>query len=178
MELLSVINERKSVRSYTGEQISDEQLAVILKAAEEAPVARGCFENFHLTIVTNKEILAQIDAAGAATFGNPDLHPLYGAPMYILVSAKAPEEGRENSVLSSAAIIVHSMALAATDLGVGQCDIWGATAAMSKSSQIVQSLQLPDGFVPCCGIILGQTDETYEKRDISLDRISKNTIGD
>lgn len=178
MEVLSVINERKSIRSYTGRQISDEQLATILKAAEEAPVGMGRFENYHLTIVTNREILAQIDAAGAKAFGDPNMHPLYGAPMYILVSAKAPEPGRENSVLSSAAIIVHSMALAATDLGVGQCDIWGATAAMSKVPQIVESLKLPEGFVPCCGIVLGQTEETYETRDISLDRISKNAIGD
>lgn len=176
MNTMEAICSRKSVRNYTGEPVTAEELNVILKAANASPVGMGQFESLHLTVITRKELLDKIEKATAAMFGKPDLHPLYHAPMLILVSSRKPEPMRENVAYSNAAIMVHNMALAATELGVGHCDIWGAVAAASHDPEILAELKLPEGFIPCCAICLGKTAETYEQRTIPMDRIAQTVI--
>ena len=177
MNTIETICARKSVRTYTGEQITEEQLNTILKAANAAPIGLGQYESVHLTIITNAELLGKIDAAGAAMTGKPDAHPLYNAPMFVLVSAKMPSvKVMENVIYSDAAIIAQNMILAATELSVGACPIWGATTAILNVPDILKELHLPEGFTPCCGVVLGKTDYTYEEREIPMDRIARNTI--
>ena len=176
MNTMDAICSRKSVRSYTGEPVTAEELDAVLKAANASPVGMGQYNTMHLTVITNQELLGKIEKATAALFGKPDMHPLYNAPTLVLVSVKKPEPMMENVAYSNAAIMVHNMALAATELGVGHCDIWGAIAAVSHDSAILAELKLPEGFVPCCGICLGKTTETYELRDIPANRIEQTTI--
>lgn len=176
MNTLEAICSRKSIRSYTGESITNEELNTILKAANASPVGMGQFESLHLTVITNKELLGKIEATTAAMFGKPDMHPLYDAPTLILVSSKKPAPMMENVAYSNAAIMVHNMALAATELGVGSCYIWGATAALSRNAEILAKLNLPEDFIPCCAIALGKTDCTYEMRDIPENKIAKTII--
>lgn len=177
MSMMETICKRKSVRNYTGEQITEEELQLILKAANAAPVGMGKYEDVHLTVITNPELLGKIDAAGAAMLGKPGAHTLYGAPMLILVSAKMPPvKMMENVVFSNAAIIVQNMALAATELGVGVCHIWGATTALANSPELLQELNLPEGFAPCCAVTVGKTEYVYEHRNIPMDRIAISTI--
>ena len=174
--MIETICKRRSIRSYTGEPITTDELSVILKAANASPVGMGQFDSLHLTVITNPELLKRIEAAAATMFNNPNLHPLNGAPMLILVSSRKPAPMMENVAYSNAAIMVHNMALAATDLGVGACYIWGAVAAMSRNLQLVTDLKLPEGFFPCCGISLGKTDAVYEIREIPADKISKSIL--
>lgn len=176
MNTMETICSRKSVRSYTGENITAEELSVILKAANASPVGMGQFDSLHLTVITNKELLGKIEKATATMFGKPDMHPLYNAPTLILVSSKKPAPMMENVAFSNAAIMVHNMALAATELGVGSCYIWGAITAISRADDILAELKLPEGFIPCCAISLGKTNDTYEMRDIPADKIAKTFI--
>ena len=69
MNTMETICSRKSVRSYTGENITADELNVILKAATASPVGMGQYDSLHLTVITNVELLNKIDAAGAALFG-------------------------------------------------------------------------------------------------------------
>lgn len=175
MNTIDTIMSRKSIRSYTGESISDEELNTIIEVGEAAPVGMGKFDACHITIIKDKALISEIDSAAAKMFGNPAAHPLYGAPIFVVVSANIPPQ-MDNVMFSSAAMIVHNMALMATDLGIGSCDIWGAVRALNGDPAFVQKLNLPEGFVPCCGIILGKTNETFTKRDIDFNRIGKNEI--
>ena len=176
MTMMETICSRKSVRSYTGENITAEELEVILKAANASPVGMGQFDSLHLTVITSKEMLAKIEASAAAMFGKPDMHPLYGAPTLILVSSRKPAPMMENVAYSNAAIMAHNMALAATELGVGTCYIWGATAAMSRNPEVLAELKLPEGFVPCCAMCFGKTDVAYECREIPENKIGRTII--
>lgn len=176
MNTFEAICSRKSVRNYTGEGVSSEELDKILKAADAAPIGMGQYESMHLTVITNKELLNAIDGAGAKMFGKPDMHPLYGAPVFILVSTKAPAKMMENVAYSNAAIVAHNIALEATELGIGACYIWGAVAAINSSPDIIGKLNLPEGFIPCCGVTLGKTDYEYKLRDIPSERIARNVI--
>lgn len=176
MDVLEAIRSRRSIRSYTNDVITEEDLDRILLAAEAAPVARAMYDRVHITVVTNRDILDRIDRATAEMIGEPDKTPLYGAPMLIVLSELKPDPGMENPLWSTAACMVENMALEAVDLGVGSVHIWGAIRAVNASPDLLKSLELPDGFVPSCAIALGRTEEQYVPRDIPRDRIKKSFI--
>ena len=177
MNTLEAINARKSIRSYTGQPISDEQLDAILLAANAAPIGMGRYDAVHLTVITDGELLAGIEQAGAKLFGKPDLHPLYGAPTLVLVSTTLTGDApADNVAYSNAACIVQNMSLAAVELGVGSVHIWGAIRGLVQDEALVAKLGLPEGFTPCCGIALGVTEETYAPREVPADRIARTTI--
>ena len=174
-KMLENILKRKSVRNYTGEQITEEELNLILKAADASPVGLKQYETLHLTVITNKDLLAKIEKEAGAMFGKEDFHPLYGAPTLILISSKQTMPHMANVMYSNAAIMSHNISLAATELNIGSCYIWGATASISDNETIIKELNLPDGFVPCCAVCLGKTNEIFEEREIP-NRISKTFI--
>ena len=177
MNTMETLTSRKSIRSYTGEQISWNELELLLKAANAAPVGMGKYDEVHITVVQNTELLQKIDAAGAKMFGRPDMKTLYGAPTLILISTKTPAPGGENVAFSNAAIIAHNITLEAVELGIGACLIWGSTAALANDPSLVSELGLPDGFAPSCGVAIGKTDEKYTVREIPEERIAMKTLG-
>lgn len=173
METNELFRRRKSVRSYTG-KLSETALRSVLDAAQLSPVGMGRFESVHLTVIQNA-LLKEIDRNAGAAFGDADKHPLYGAPCLILVSARLADPANGNVPYSNAAILAESMALAAIDANLGSCLIWGAVRALNAKPALVAKLNLPDGFVPCCGVIVGETSEKMEVREIS-NRIAVDSI--
>ena len=86
MDFEKVLSLRQAVRAYTDEPVSEEQLKAILNAAYRAPVGMHNFAGYHLTVITRPELLAlMVDTARKVT--GKDNNPLYGAPVFILVSA-------------------------------------------------------------------------------------------
>ena len=171
MDVLEAIRSRRSIRSYTNDVIAEENLERLLEAAQASPIARGLYEDVHITVVTKPDVLEKINRAAAQMMGDPSMVPLYGAPMLIVVSEKKPSPEMQNPMWSSGACIVENMALEAVELGVGAVLIWGAIRAVNASEELVKELQLPDGFVPSCALAVGQTEEEYTPRDIPKDRI-------
>ena len=170
MNTMEVLNRRRSIRTYTGEGISREELKQILDAAYAAPVGMGAYDTMALTVVTNPKLLARYDDAAAKLFKNRE-HPLYGAPMMVIVSAQMQEAPLDNVSYSNAAIIAHNMTLAAVEMGIGSCLIWGAIVAGNNDPDLVKELNLPEGYKPCCSVILGKTNEVYQPREIPENRI-------
>ena len=175
MNTLEAIYSRRTIRDFNGESISETQLKEILKAAYASPVGRAMYDTLSLSVITNKELLGKWEKALADMVGNPDVRPFYGAPTVILVSSAA--NGALNNVnYSNAATIVQNMALAATELGVGACHIWGAVSALGGKKDLSEELGVSDGFTPCCAIALGAFDGKYETREISENRIATNYV--
>lgn len=176
MNTFETICSRKSVRSYTGENPSEEELKKILTAANAAPVGMKAYDSLVLSVITNKALLDKIDKSCREYMNMPDYPMLYGAPTLIVVSSKMAPAPNDNTAYSNAAIVVHNMALEAVELGLGACYIWGAVFAMNNSEDILGELKLPEGYVPCCAIGLGKTDEKYELREIPENRLKVQTI--
>lgn len=176
MDFINKLFSRKSIRKYTGEMIHEEDLNLILKAGNAAPVGRGRYDTLHLTVVSNPELINKIDKLTAEYLGKADAHPLYGAPIFIIVSVNEKSGLPDNVSYSNAAIVAHNMALAAMELRVGTCLIWGAIRAVNQSAEVLKELKLPQHFKPSCAIILGCTDDFYSLREIPDDRITRNSI--
>lgn len=177
MNTMQAIKSRKSVRQFNGKLPTESQQRQIIEAANAAPVGLGRYGDMHLTLVTSHKLLERINAAGAKMFGRPDANVLYGAPVLVIVSTKNSSiEQMANVAYSNAAGIVENMALAAVELGVGACHIWGATAAVSSDKDLCSDLGIPDGFVPCCALAIGMSDVPYDEREVPEDRISLNKV--
>lgn len=172
MELETVLNIRKSIRSFTGEPASEAELNAVLRAANEAPVGMGKYGSVHLTVVRNKDILGELEKNTAAVFNADDRSFLYHAPELIIVSTAVSD----NVGYSNAAIIAHNMALEAVSLGLGVCHIWGCIMALNTNKSIVAKLSVPEGFTPACAVAIGKTDEVYAERKIPENRISLNIV--
>ena len=172
MNALENLYSRKSVRSFTGEGLSPEELRELLKAAYAAPVGRAQYGTLHLTVIRNPEFLSKWEGHVAAAMGNPAMHCFYGAPVVILVSSSVAPGPACNINYSNAAIISQNIALAATALGIGACHIWGAVMALNGDEALLRELALPEGMVPCCAMALGKTGECYTLREIPENRIA------
>ncbi len=175
METAKTLKTRKSVRKYTGE-LTEEELNAVLAAGEAAPIGMGKFEDMHMTVIRNQDLMHEIDANCAKAFGNPEMIPLYNAPCYILISTPIPDPAQSNIPYSNAACVALNMHLMATDLGIGSCLIWGATMTLCANADLVAKLNLPEGHVPCCGIVIGETSVEFAERDIPEDRIAVSYI--
>ncbi len=175
METIVTMKTRKSTRSYTG-ALSEPELKAVLEAGEAAPIGMGQYEGMHLTVIRDKDLLNEIDKNAAALFNDPSRKPLYGAPCLIVVSTSLGNPAMVNVPYSNAAVVAMNMHLMATDLGLGSCMIWGAVAALAGNAELVAKLGLPEGHVPCCGVVIGETTDTFAERDIPADRIAVTYI--
>lgn len=176
METMEAIARRQSCRAYTGEQITEEELQTILEAANAAPAGMGRYDTERLTVIQNPELLARLDAAGAAFFGNPEGHPLYGAPTLILVSAAVQENKLSPVAYSNAACIIENMAIAAADLGLGGVYIMGIIHAISMNKELSDELRIPQGFAPVSAFAVGKAAMPLEARELTVTRISTDYI--
>lgn len=176
MNTFETLYSRRSIRNFNGESITEAELQEILKSAYAAPVGRAMYDTLSLTVISNKELLGKWEQLMANAVGNPDLHPFYGAPTVILVSSAMPSAPMNNVNYSNAAIIVHNMAIAATDLGVGACHIWGAVGVLNGNEELKKELKVPEGMTPCCAVALGHFDGKYELREIPENRIKTEYV--
>ncbi len=172
MTVKEAINVRKSVRSYTQEALTEDELKTLLAAGVSAPVGMAKYENLHISVIRNKELLNELDKNAAEFFGDSSMHPLYGAPALILVSSSETNDVGSANV----AMVLSSMALTAVDMGLGQVYIYGAIAGLRKNAALTAKLGLPEGFTPMAGLAVGKSDDVYESRDIPADRINISYI--
>lgn len=116
MELLQMIENRRSVRTYTGETIPEEIITQILQAGLLAPSGRSIRPS-EFIVVRNKEMLKTLSECRPH---GPQM--LAGADAAIVVVAKTDEQ---DVWIEDASITMTLMHLMADSLGVGSCWIQG-----------------------------------------------------
>ena len=85
MEVIELMRQRRSVRSYTDEVVSDEVLDTILETATYAPTGGGK-QSPVIVAVKDPETRDLISRLNAKVMGG-DTDPFYGAPVIVLVLA-------------------------------------------------------------------------------------------
>lgn len=175
MEFFKTIKTRKSTRSYKPDQITNEELDKILLAAHAAPVGNGLYEDVHLTVIQNPDMLSKIVKSTAEVTNNPDANPFYGAPTVILVSCRLKDPARISTTYCNAACIIENMHLAATDMGLGSVYLLGLVRAGAFTDSLKKELEIPEGFNPTSAIAIGYPTEELVEREIPA-RISTNYI--
>ena len=79
-EVLKAIADRRSIRSYTDEPVSDEMLKKLIDAAEQAPSAMNR-QPIHFTFVRDKAILKAFSDEARAHLSDPSMDILRGSKL-------------------------------------------------------------------------------------------------
>ncbi len=150
-DILDLIKERKSVRSFTDEEISKETMEKIVEAGLYAPTARN-WQNILIVGVIDQDIIAKIHEH----FGTEKNY--YGAKAIIFTF-----ETREDhlSELNDGAAL-QNMLLEATALGVASCWIHSAVKVYDTPEGrefFKDILHLPEAYRPLDTIGLGYATE-------------------
>ena len=151
-EVILALKERRSIRAYKPEQITDEELKTVLEAGTWAPTARGLQDPW-IVAVQDPELLKKISKMNAAIWGREDIDPFYGAPTFVLVFGS---EASANAV-PDGALVLGNMMLAAHAIGLGSCWINREREmfATEEGKALMAELGLPEGLIGIGALALG-----------------------
>lgn len=174
MRTIEAIAARYSCRQYTKEQITDQELDTILSAAGAAPNAAphgtAHFSSMKLTVVQSPEMLKTLDDT------MPGDAPTHGAPTAIIVSA-VPEAGFGNELaMCNTGCVMENMAIAAADLGLASCYLFGIVRFIRSSRELCKKLCIPEGFEPCSILAVGHPSVQIPPKTLMPDHIACERI--
>ena len=150
-EVLKAIKERRSIRRFKADQITDEELKTVLEAGTWAATGHGTQEPF-IIAVQNPEVCAQLRKMNADIMG-VESDPYYGAPTIVIVLAP---ESNVNGV-KDGSLILGNMMLAAHPIGLSSCWInrEDGMFASEKGKKLMKDWNLPEGLMGVGALALG-----------------------
>ena len=155
--VLNNILARKSVRSYTAEPVSAEQVETLLKAAMAAPSGRN-LQPWRFVVVTRQETKDQL----AVGFNRM----IAQAPVVIVVCGQTRKMGGEpnNNWTADCAAATENLLLAAEALGLGA--VWTACYPYEdRMNPAIEVLGLPDDVRPYCIVPVGHPAGNDQPKD-------------
>ena len=149
------IMNRRSIRKYKPEQITREELDVILQAGICAPTGKNR-QSPILIAVQNKEVRDLLSRMNAQVLGM-DVDPFYGAPTVVVVLAKADSP----HAVQDGSLVLGNMMTAAKAIGLGSCWINRARVVFdsAEGKQLLARWGVEGDYIGVGNCILGYPDE-------------------
>lgn len=160
--VLDNIATRVSVRSYTDEPVSDEDIQTMLRAAMAAPTAMNR-QPWEFIVIKDRDTLDAF--AGKLRYARM----LEQAPLAIVVCAETTLVNREGETMENmfwehdASAATENLLLAAHALGLGA--VWTAASDPVRSAVVKEALGLPETIMPLCVIPIGHPAGVDEPKD-------------
>lgn len=158
-DALTVIQERKSVRNFTGEPASREDIEQLLHAAMAAPAAVN-MRPWKFIVITDKRTLAELME------GLPYAKMLLKAGTAIVVCAMPDEAagGSEAFAILDCTCATENILLAAEAMGLGA--VWTAVYPRKEIMDFVRiKLNIPFNVIPLNIIPVGYPTGEEEAKD-------------
>ena len=158
MEVIEAMMQRRSIRKYTDEKVTDEQINTLMHCAMSGPSAvNKCPWEFY--VIRNEEVLQQLRKATRYTN--------IVSPCAIVVCgnmSRALPMQLKDFWIQDCSAATENILLSATALNLGTvwCGIYPEKNAVKKVSSI---LNLPDKHIPLNIIFVGHPDQSPEPRD-------------
>ncbi len=154
MNTMDAIYSRRSVRKFSEESVSSDDLKKIIAAGMMAPSA-GNQQPWHFITITDKEKLAEVGNV------NPNAKMASGAPAAIMVCGDLELEKHPGYWIQDCSAAVQNMLLAvhAMDLGAVWTGTWPVTQRVEGFRAM---LNLPKTVNPLALIIIGHPVENTE----------------
>lgn len=156
----NILTERRSVRSYKKDQISDSQLKAILEAGLHAPSGR----NRQCTIMVacqNPEEIDIMHRLNASVMGT-DTDPFYGAPTVVVVFA----DKDVYTHVEDGSLVMGNMLNKAYELGLGACWIHRAKDVfeMPEGKALMKKWGVPENYEGIGNCILGYPENGFPEK--------------
>lgn len=162
MELLEIMQNRRSIRKYTTERISDDALEKVLQAGLLSASSRAR-RPWELIIVRNKETLKKM-----ADCRKGSAKMLEGADTAVAVVA---DETASDVWIEDCSIVMSNMHLMAESLGLGSCWIQGrlreAQTGQSTEEYLREILGYPDNYRLEAILSIGMPAEHPKRTELS-----------
>lgn len=155
--VLDNIHARKSVRSYTDEPVTPEQVETLLRAAMAAPSGKNV-QPWRFVVVTQLETKKKL----AIGFNKM----IAKAPVVIVVCGKTTNMlgGTNNNWTADCAAATENLLLAAESLGLGA--VWTACYPYDdRMLPTIEALGLPDNVKPYCIVPVGHPAGDNKPKD-------------
>ena len=172
-ETIDAIFARQTIREYKREQITDEMLETLIKAAKLAPSGRN-MQPCHVRFVQDAQMLHEmhLDFKNLVGWDTPaytrsDTNPFYhNAPTFIFIYA-------ENDSAMDAGLMVENICIAAESMSLGTCIVGSAGALFNDEAgkKWNEKLHVPRDFRYQIGICVGYPDEQPPRKPRFDDRI-------
>ncbi len=153
-EALEVLKNRRAIRKYKADQITDEELNAVLEAGTFAPTGAGT-QGVQIVAVQSPEYRKRVAALNAAVMGK-DMDPYYGAPTIVLVF----ETDASFTPGYDGPAVCTNMVNAAYAVGLGSCWIHRCKQMfeMEEGKELLKEWGLPEDLKGSCSIALGYAD--------------------
>lgn len=149
MDVMTAIMERRSVRSFTEQPVTDVQVEQILRAGMNAPSA-GNAQPWEFVVIRNKETLTKITTINEYAAFAPS------ASVGILACGNLSLEKFKGYWVQDVSAAVENMLLAVHGLGLGA--VWTGIYPMQDRVIAFQRLvNTPDEVIPLGLIVIGHT---------------------
>lgn len=150
-----ILKNRRSIRKYKTQQVSEELLDAVLEAGLYAPSGMNK-QNVVMVAVRDKETRDQLSRMNAAVMGATH-DPFYGAPCVIVVLGD-PEV---YPVVENGSLVLGNLMNAAYEAGLGSCWIHRAQQmfASDEGKELLKKWGLSENLVGVGNCILGYPDE-------------------
>ncbi len=148
MDLFRAIMERRSIRSFKPDPVSEEMLCKLVEAGIWAPTG-GNAQTWRFVIVTDPANIRRVKMLSPGLSGNP--------PAIIAVCQDLAEAERKGESLGRNVLSVMDSALAAQNIMLAACAEGLGTCAICSFHQggVAKLLKLPDTIVPQLLITVG-----------------------
>jgi nitroreductase len=153
-ELIQTIFDRRSIRKYTAEPVSEADIKTLLEAAMAAPSAANR-KPWHFIVVTERQTLDRLAEA------HPHGKMLFEATLCIAVCGDLTTS--ERFWVQDCSAATENLLLAATALSLGA--VWlGVYPREDRIAAVRQVLGIPETIVPLNLISIGHPAEEKEPR--------------
>lgn len=163
MELDVCIKGRRSVRAYTTEPVSKEQIEAILEAGTWAPTAMYR-EPLKFVVIEDKNLIRyvsdetktlvkQMMPGMAKQFSTKEDIVCYNVPVLVLVCAEKDDQWSHTNLLD-AVLASQNMFLKAYELGLGTCYM-GFVAFLRTKPDVLKKVGVPENYEMLVPFILG-----------------------
>jgi len=166
-ETCKTIINRTSTRAFKKEQVTDEEIKMIVDAGLYAPSGRG-LQTPVIVVITNDALKEEIRRLNASIIGNETIDPFYGAPVIILVLAK-----KEGTFVYDGSCTLMNMMIAAESLNIGSCWIHRAKEEMDSpfGKELLTKLGLSGEYVGIGHLAIG-----YKEKETPLKPRKENRV--
>lgn len=157
MDLLEGILTRRSIRKFTGEPISDQDLETVLRAGCHAPSAHN-YQPWEFIIIKERSTFERI----AKVHSYAKMLPK--ADVCIIVCGDKNRQTMTGFLIEDCSAAIENMLLAAhgLDLGAVWCGLYPVT---HLTKEVKKACLLPDNIIPVGMVVLGHPDEEKKTSD-------------